>query len=61
MATNSPEKTPDQQEKQPQSEAEKPVLPERSGDETDVGWGDRPESEDEDRLYRDRPPHWDDY
>jgi hypothetical protein len=41
--------------------AEKPTLPDRSGDETDVGWGDRPEPDDDDRLNRDRPPHWQDY
>lgn len=62
MATNSPEKqTPDQQAKQPPTPAEKPVLPERGGDETDLGWGDRTEPDDEDRLNRDRPPHWDNY
>lgn len=40
---------------------EKPALPDRSGDETDVGWGDRPEPDDDDRLNGDRPPHWQDY
>lgn len=37
-----------------------PVLPEQSREDTDAGWGEYPES-DRDRLYRDRPPHWDDY
>jgi hypothetical protein len=37
-----------------------PVLPEQSREDTDVGWGEYPESV-RDRLYRDRPPHWDDY
>jgi len=36
-----------------------PVLPEQSREDTDAAWGDYPESAD-DRLYRDRPPHWDD-
>jgi hypothetical protein len=36
-----------------------PVLPSRSSDETDVGWGEAPEPDDEDRLRQDRPPHWD--
>jgi hypothetical protein len=45
----------------PEPPAEKPTLPERSGDEADVGWGDRPEPDDDDRLNRDRPPHWQDY
>jgi hypothetical protein len=37
---------------------DKPVLPVPSVDETDVGWGEAPEPDDE-RLRRDRPPHWD--
>jgi hypothetical protein len=37
----------------------KPVLPVRSQDDTDVGWGEPPEPDDDDRFYRDRPPHWD--
>lgn len=34
-------------------------LPEQSGDDTDVGWGERPEPEDGDleRYRRERPPH----
>ncbi len=39
-----------------------PVLPEQSREDTDAGWGEYPESgERDDRLYRDRPPHWDDF
>jgi hypothetical protein len=37
----------------------RPALPEKSRDETDVGWGERPEPDDDERLNRDRPPHWD--
>lgn len=37
---------------------DKPVLPVQSEDETDVGWGEAAEPDDE-RLRRDRPPHWD--
>lgn len=33
--------------------------PEQGEDETDVGWGDQPEPDDDDRYIRDRPPHWD--
>jgi hypothetical protein len=36
-----------------------PALPLRSADETDTGWGDPPELDDEERLRADRPPHWD--
>jgi hypothetical protein len=35
-----------------------PALPVQGADDTDVGWGDRAEPDDE-RLYRERPPHWD--
>ena len=37
----------------------RPALPEKSSDETDVGWGGRPEPDDDERLSGDRPPHWD--
>jgi hypothetical protein len=32
-------------------------LAAQSREDTDVGWGDRPESGDE-RLWREIPPHW---
>jgi hypothetical protein len=35
------------------------ALPEQSREDTDAAWGEYPER-DQDRLYRDRPPHWDD-
>jgi hypothetical protein len=38
----------------------RPVLPEQSPEDTDAAWGEYPESRD-DHLYRDRPPHWDDF
>lgn len=37
-----------------------PVLPEQSREDTDAAWGEYPEPDD-DRLYRDRPPHWADF
>ena len=39
--------------------AREPVLPQQSPEDTDAAWGEYP-SRDDDRLYRDRPPHWDD-
>jgi hypothetical protein len=36
-----------------------PVLPEQSREDTDAGWGDYRE-QDDDRLRQERPPHWDD-
>jgi hypothetical protein len=34
------------------------ILPDQTGDDTDTGWGERPEHND-DRLLAERPPHWD--
>jgi hypothetical protein len=36
-----------------------PVLPVQSQEDTDVGWGEQPGPEDDERLQRERPPHWD--
>ena len=36
-----------------------PILPVRSLDDTDVGWGEHAPADDDERLRRDRPPHWD--
>jgi hypothetical protein len=33
------------------------ILPDQTGDDTDRGWGERADSNDE-RLVEDRPPHW---
>jgi hypothetical protein len=33
------------------------VLPDITSDERDVGWGEVPESDDDERLLRDVPPH----
>jgi hypothetical protein len=41
-----------------------PVLPEQSREDTDAGWGEYPATDDErsnERLYQDRPPHWDNF
>lgn len=37
-----------------------PALPAQSREDTDAAWGEFPADDDE-RLYRDRPPHWDDF
>ncbi len=36
-----------------------PLLPAQSREDTDVGWGDYGDRDDDERLLRDRPPHWD--
>jgi hypothetical protein len=40
--------------------ADEPALPEQSREDTDAAWGEYA-PDDDDRLYRDRPPHWDDF
>ncbi|MGV8978080.1 MAG: hypothetical protein ACOH17_08540 [Cellulomonas sp.] len=34
-----------------------PLIPDRSADDSDTGWHEGPDSNDE-RLLRDVPPHW---
>lgn len=37
------------------------VLPEQTSDDTDNGWGDRHDEDelsDDERLIREKPPHW---
>jgi hypothetical protein len=34
------------------------ALPEQSPEDTDAGWGERPEADDDELRYGERPPHW---
>ena len=36
------------------------VLPEQTADDTDLGWGEQPDDEaaEDERLRREKPPHW---
>jgi SAM-dependent methyltransferase len=38
---------------------DKPVLLSQSREDTDIGWGEQAKPDDDERLYRERPPHWD--
>lgn len=38
--------------------ADDPAVPGRSLDDRDLGWGERVEDSNDDRLRRDKPPHW---
>ena len=39
---------------------DRPAAPVQSREDTDIGWGERPETDDDiERYYRNRPPHWD--
>jgi hypothetical protein len=33
-------------------------VPVQGLDDTDTGWGELPEVDDDERLREDRPPHW---
>jgi hypothetical protein len=35
-----------------------PLIPDRSADDSDTGWGDERSESNDDRLLRDVPPHW---
>jgi Isochorismatase family len=50
---------PDPDDKPARPTRSDPVLPAQSEDETGIGWGEAPEPDDDERLRRDRPPHWD--
>ena len=43
----------------PPDPGDEPVLPTQSREDTDVGWGEPLGPDDDERLYRERPPHWD--
>ena len=40
------------------SPSKQPERPEQSAEDTDTGWGERPDPDDDERFHRDRPPHW---
>ena len=40
------------------SRPEAEVPPEQSTDDTDIGWGDRPDKDDDERIAREKPPHY---
>ncbi|MFP5334111.1 MAG: hypothetical protein ACLGIV_02250 [Actinomycetes bacterium] len=42
----------------PRPEDDEPVIPERADDDRDAGWGERDREDDDDRILRERPPHW---
>jgi hypothetical protein len=44
----------------PDPDDDEPVLPTQSREDSDIEWGERPVPDDDERLYRERPPHWDD-
>jgi hypothetical protein len=54
-----PEKAPKQPVRvSPPDPRDEPVLPTQSQEDTDVGWGEPPGPDDDERLCRERPPHW---
>jgi SAM-dependent methyltransferase len=43
---------------EPEQSAPDQSAPEQSAEDTDAGWGEQPEPGDDERLYGERPPHW---
>lgn len=40
------------------TDAAAPAPAPRAPDDTDIGWGDRPDPDDDERFLREVPPHW---
>ena len=53
-----PQTGPDQAEPEPTDAPAVRILSVQSREDTDAGWGDYRDPDDDDRLLRDRPPHW---
>ena len=59
MATMTPDPAPEQPVRvRPPDPRDEPGLPTQSQDDTDIGWGEPPAPDDDERLSRERPPHW---
>lgn len=59
MAIVPPNQAPDQPTSIDSPDADdKPVLPAQTLDDTDIGWGEQPGLDDDERLRREHPPHW---
>lgn len=55
----SEQEEPEQETPQPAKPRVRRRRPEQTSDDTDHGWGERPEEDDHDRWLREqRPPHW---
>ena len=39
---------------------DQPAMPAQSPEDIDADWGEHPGTDDDERLNRDRPPHWGD-
>jgi len=59
-AVTSPGAPPDRSTADPSTAeaAAEPALPRRSLDDSDLGWGDRADDSNDERLQQNRPPHW---
>lgn len=56
--SDSPTGRRDAGQERPRPRDDAPLIPDRSADDTDAGWGDRGSDSNDDRLLRDVPPHW---
>ena len=58
-ASGSPDKAPGQPASSgPADPADKQPAPVQSQEDTDAAWGEQSEPGDDERFYRDQPPHW---
>lgn len=56
----SPDETPEESaDAGPPDRVDEQAPPEQSREDTDTAWGEAPEPDEDERFYRDRPPHWD--
>lgn len=58
MSTPASESRPEPVEPPRPAVDDAPLIPSRSADDSDSGWGDDRADSNDDRLLRDVPPHW---
>jgi hypothetical protein len=58
VSTPSPDRRPEDADRPRPPVDDTPLIPGRSADDSDAGWGDDRGDSNDDRLLRDVPPHW---
>lgn len=58
MSTSPPDRRPEDADTPRPPVDDTPLIPGRSADDSDSGWGDDRGDSNDDRLLRDVPPHW---
>jgi hypothetical protein len=60
MSQKPPPNRPDPADPADPARPDEPGPPQQSAEDTDRGWGEPRDPDEDERLRRDRPPHWDD-